>query len=157
MRKISVFLFIFISVASGWLGFLIDQFLEPQPEGNSLGMGLWLILPFLTAIILQFIFKDNWKDIGLKLDFQENIKWYFISIIIFPIIVILTLAIGKVFGHIYFTNFKIDTYLMGIGNLMTLNFIKNIFEELAWRGYLTKKLVQLQVKEIWLYLVAGGT
>jgi membrane protease YdiL (CAAX protease family) len=36
------------------------------------------------------------------------------------------------------------------------NFVKNFFEESVWRGYLTTKLLNLKVKDIWLYLVVGG-
>jgi len=36
------------------------------------------------------------------------------------------------------------------------NFVKNIFEESVWRGYLTAKLINEKVKDIWLYLIVGG-
>ena len=46
-------IFIIVAVASGWLGLLIDKSLEQQTDGDSLGMGVWLILPLLTTIILR--------------------------------------------------------------------------------------------------------
>jgi len=33
--------------------------------------------------------------------------------------------------------------------------VKNIFEESVWRGYLTTKLLNEKVKDIWLYLIVG--
>ena len=61
-------IFIIVAVASGWLGLLIDKSLEQQTDGDSLGMGVWLILPLLTTIILRLFAGDGWKDIGLKLN-----------------------------------------------------------------------------------------
>lgn len=35
------------------------------------------------------------------------------------------------------------------------NFIKNIFEEFSWRGYLTPKLIELKLNDWLIYLVSG--
>src|SRR5690554_5997768 len=86
-------IFIIVAVASGWLGLLIDKSLEQQTDGDSLGMGVWLILPLLTTIILRLFAGDGWKDIGLKLNFKGNVKWYIISLLIFPVVTISILAI----------------------------------------------------------------
>lgn len=152
----NIIIFIFVALASGWLGLFIDKFLDPQPDGDSLGMGVWLILPLLTTILLRLFFGDGWKDIGLKPNFKGNAKWYFMSLLIFPIVTISILAIGKLFGWIDFSNFRINAYLMGFASTLIANFIKNIFEESVWRGYLTAKLLKLKVKDIWLYLIVGG-
>ena len=57
--KINLTLFVFVTITAGIFGYLLDQILTEQPEGNSLGMGLWLVLPFLTGIVLQIINKEN--------------------------------------------------------------------------------------------------
>ncbi len=36
IRNIGIF--IFVALASGWLGLLIDKSIEPQPDGNSFGI-----------------------------------------------------------------------------------------------------------------------
>lgn len=154
IRNISIF--ILVALASGWLGLLIDKSLNSQPDGDSLGMGVWLILPLLTTILLRLFAGDGWKDIGLKLNVKGNVKWYFISLLIFPIATISNLAIGKLFGWINFSNFRINAYLMGFASTLIVNFIKNIFEESVWRGYLAAKLLKLKAKDIWLYLIVGG-
>ena len=56
--KITLAIFVFITITAGFFGYLLDQVLTEQPEGNSLGMGLWLVLPFLTGIVLRIINKD---------------------------------------------------------------------------------------------------
>lgn len=46
-------IFIFIVIISGWLGVLVDSVLTGQPgEGDSLGMGLWLALPLIAALVI---------------------------------------------------------------------------------------------------------
>ena len=49
----NIIIFAFVAFFCGWLGVLIDKFIEPQPEGETLGMGIWLILPLLTVILLK--------------------------------------------------------------------------------------------------------
>lgn len=154
IRNISIF--ILVAILSGWLGLLIDKSIESQPNGDSLGMGIWLILPLLTTILLRLFGEDGWKDIGLKLNIKGNVKWYIISLLIFPIVTISILAIGKLFGWIGFSNFRIKAYLIGFASTLIVNFIKNIFEESVWRGYLTAKLLKLKTKDIWVYLIVGG-
>ena len=64
-RKIYLAIFIFVILVSGWLGVLLDSMLPKQPKGNSLGMGLWLVLPLFTALLLRLISRD-WEDFGVK-------------------------------------------------------------------------------------------
>lgn len=154
IRNINIF--IFVVLASGWLGLLIDKFIEPQTDRESLGMGIWLVLPLLATILLRFFARDGWRDIGLKPNFKGNIKWYFISLIIFPIVTISTLLIGGMLGWINFSNFRMDVYIAGFTSTLIASFIKNIFEESVWRGYLTTKLLKLHTKDIWVYLIVGG-
>ena len=70
-----VIIFIFVALMSGWIGVLIDTFIPNQPDEQTLGMGLWLILPFLCGIIIRILNKD-WNDIGVKTKMKGNIKWY---------------------------------------------------------------------------------
>lgn len=51
--KLYLLIFVLTVLASGWIGVFLDSLLTNQPEGNTLGMGLWLILPFLVSILLR--------------------------------------------------------------------------------------------------------
>jgi hypothetical protein len=48
-------IFVFVVIISGWIGVLIDSVLPEQPEGNSLGMGIWLVLPLCGACGISLI------------------------------------------------------------------------------------------------------
>ena len=73
----NIVVFIVLVILSGWIGVLVDSVLTEQPKGDSLGMGIWLVLPMLTAIAITIFSKGSWNDIGFKPNFKGNIKWYF--------------------------------------------------------------------------------
>jgi hypothetical protein len=152
----NIIIFAFVAFGCGWLGVFIDQLVEPQPDGETLGMAVWLVLPLLTTILLRFFASDGWKNLGLKLNLKENAKWYAASLLIYPLVTAIVLAFGKITGWIDFTNFRTEAFLAGFTGMLLPNFVKNIFEESVWRGYLTTKLLNEKIKDIWLYLIVGG-
>ena len=152
----NIIIFSVVTITCGWFGVFVDKLAEQQPEGESLGMGIWLVFPLLTVILLRFFAGDGWKDLGLKPNFKGNLKWYTIAVLIYPLVTAVVLLLGKIFGWTDFANFRTDVYLTGFVATLLPNFIKNIFEESVWRGYLTTKLLKEKVKDIWLYLIVGG-
>ena len=101
-RKIvrNIFIFTLIVIISGWLGVIIDKVIPEQPSGDTLGMGVWLVLPLLTVIILRTFAGDGWKDAGLRPNLKNNTIWYGVSFVIFPFITGIVLIIGKLLGWI---------------------------------------------------------
>jgi membrane protease YdiL (CAAX protease family) len=152
----NIIIFAIVALTCGWLGVFIDKFVETQPEGESLGMGIWLVFPLLAVISLRIFAGDGWKNLGIKPNFKENTKWYIVALLIYPVVTAIVLLLGKSFGWIDFSNFRTDIYLAGFVATLLPNFIKNIFEESVWRGYLTTKLLDEKIKDIWLYLIVGG-
>lgn len=152
----NILIFTLVVLLSGWLGYYLDQSMPPQPGEETLGMALWLVLPLLTTLLLRAFAGDGWKDIGFRPRLGENAKWYFVSFLIFPLVTALLLIMGRLLGWIDFSHFNTGDYLSVFAASLLPNFIKNIFEEFVWRGYLTTKLLQLQIKDTWLYLIVGG-
>lgn len=153
IRNIGVF--IFIVIFSGWLGVVLDSFLTGQPEGDSLGMGVWLVLPLLTAFIIILFSKDSYKDLGLKLNHKGNIKWYLASVLIFPVVTAIVLIVGALMNWIDLSAFNFKAVILGFGSALLINFIIDIFEEIAWRGYLTSQLVKFNLSDWKIYLIVG--
>ena len=104
----NIIIFTFVAFSCGWLGVLVDKFVEQQPEGESLGMGIWLIFPLLTVILLRLFASDGWKDLGFCPNFKGNAKWYFIALLIYPLVTVVVLTVGKILGWIC-----IRFYLLG--------------------------------------------
>ncbi len=151
----NLIIFTVIAILSGWLGMLIDKVIPEQPEGDSLGMGIWLVLPLLAVIALRTFAGDGWKDAALKPRLKSNVIWYAIAFLIFPLVTSIVLLIGRIFGWIDLSGFSLSVFINVFFGLLIFEFIKNIFEESVWRGYLTTKLIKLNLSDLSLYLIVG--
>ena len=152
--KRNLAIFIAVSLLCGWLGVLLDAVLSEQPEGDTLGMGAWLVLPLLTAIVLSIISRD-WKETGLTPKFKGNIKWYILSLAVFPAIAILTLVLARFFDIVDFSGIGFNEIAPLIAAALLINIIKNVFEEFAWRGYLTSGLLALKINDWPVFIISG--
>lgn len=151
----NLIIFILIVVFSGWLGVIVDSVLPEQPNGDSLGMGIWLLLPMLTAIIIILTSKIPWKEIGFRPNFRGNMIWYLTSILIFPIVTAIILLIGRNTGWIDTSALNLKHFIGVFASTLIVGFIKNIFEETVWRGYLTSQLLKTNFNDWMIYLIAG--
>ena len=152
--KINLTLFVFVTITAGIFGYLLDQILTEQPEGNSLGMGLWLVLPFLTGIVLQIINKDL-KQIGAKPNFKNNLKWYAVSVLVFPCVMLVCIIAAKLMGGLIVGEIELSALFVLMLTTFFANCIKNIFEEFAWRGCLVPYLEKTGMNDWFLYSSSG--
>lgn len=152
--KITLVVFVFVTITAGSFGYLLDQILTEQPKGNSLGMGLWLVLPFLTGIVLRIINKDL-NQIGVHLNFKNNVKWYAVAVLVFPCIMLISIIVAKITGGLIVGETEIDTLFVLIPTTFLTSCIKNIFEEFAWRGCLVPYLEKTGINDWILYFTSG--
>lgn len=151
----NIVIFIFVVIISGWVGVFVDSLLTEQPKGDSLGMGIWLLLPMLTAIAILLFSKASWKEMGFKPNFKRNIKWYLASILIFPVVTVIILIIGAKTQWIDLSALKLKPFVYAFYSTLFINFIIDIFEETVWRGYLTLQLIKLNLNDWIIYLIVG--
>ncbi len=152
--KITLVVFVFVTIMAGGLGYLLDQILTEQPEGNSLGMGVWLVLPFLTGIVLRSINKDL-NQIGVRPNFKNNMKWYAVAAFVFPCTMLICIIIAKAMGGLIIGQIETGTLLALMITTFLANCIKNIFEEFAWRGCLVPYLEKTGMNDWILYFTSG--
>jgi membrane protease YdiL (CAAX protease family) len=119
-------------------------------------MGIWLVLPLVTAILLRVFAGDGWRDAGFRPRFKGNIKWYIKSCIIFPAVTVAVTIIGDLFGWIDASNFDIKVFLPVFFGGLAINFVINFFEQSVWMGYLASKLLKLKIRDLWLYILVGA-
>jgi len=135
-------IFTVVVLASGWLGYGLDRLMNNPPEA-PLGMLLWLILPLSTVLLLRAFAGDGWQDFGLRPSLAGNAAWYAVSLLLYPLVAVLGLAIGGALGLVTAPTFTFSRLLTVVAGGLLASFIKNIFEELAWRGYLAPKVYAL--------------
>jgi hypothetical protein len=150
-------IFIIVVLAIGWIGRGLDLLMgNLAPE--SLGMLLWLITPFGFSLLLRAFAGDGWKDFGIKPNFRGNAAWYVIALLVYPVLTALVLVIGSGLGLITFPNFSLNALgliLQAFALGLLPQFIKNIFEEGAWRGYLAPKIYSLRLNDFVGHLIVG--
>ena len=152
--KTNLFIFIIITLSSGWLGVFADRILTEQPEGYSAGTGIWLALPLLCAIIFR-IREKEWKSFGLALNIKQGWSGYAVAILTYPAITIITVLLAACFGCFDVSMISWTALISVALASFAGNFIKNIFEEFAWRGYLTPRLLECSLNDWLIYGISG--
>lgn len=153
-KRHNLYYFILITLFCGWIGVLADKVLTKQPKGNSLGMGIWLVLPFFCTILFR-IREKEWKSFGLTLNLKTGWKGYLIAIFVYPFITIFTIFAVKCFGFVDISSISLSALLSAAVASFAGSFLKNIFEEFAWRGYLTPRLSECNLNDWQIYGISG--
>jgi membrane protease YdiL (CAAX protease family) len=123
----------------------------PDADAGASGLGqlLWLVAPLLVMLLLRIFGGDGWSDIGLRPKFKGNGFWWWVSLLVFPVVIALSMLIGALFGGLALDTKLTSAFAAALLPAFAAAFIKNIFEEFAWRGYLAPKVYSLQLN-IWL-------
>jgi len=153
----NLLIFTVVVLASGWVGRGLDM-LMGNPSGESLGMLLWLITPLAACLLLRAFAGDGWKDFGIKPNLKGNAAWYVIALLVFPVLTIIALIIGGGLGLIAFPDFSwnaLGLILQAFALGLLPQFVKNIFEEGAWRGYLAPKISSLRLNDFAGHIIVG--
>ena len=151
----NVILFSLVTISCGWIGVGVNQLLGEPSNLESLGSGIFIATPIVCMILLRLLDGDGWKDFPLKPRFKQNTRWYIFAIAVYPVVVGITLFVGKLLGWVDVSKFSVAAYLPVFATAFLPIFIKNILEETAFRGYLTVKMEQLTKNEWVIYLVVA--
>lgn len=151
----NVILFSFVAVVCGWVGVGVDKLLGQPSNLESLGALIFISSPILCMVLLRLFGGDGWKDLPLKPNFRRNARWYLFAIVVYPVVIGITLFVGKLFGWVDVSKFCIAAYFPVFIAAFLPQCLKNIFEESVWRGYLTVKVEQLTQNEWLVYLVVA--
>ncbi|MDO4229691.1 MAG: CPBP family intramembrane metalloprotease [Capnocytophaga sp.] len=153
LRNVS--LFSLVAISCGWIGVGVNHLLGEPQNLESLGAGIFIATPLLCTILLRSFGGDGWKDLPLKPNFKTNTRWYLFAFGVYPVVIGITLFIGKLLGWVDLSKFSFSAYIPVFMSVVLFDFIKNFFEESVWRGYLTVKMEQLTKNEWLIYLVVA--
>jgi len=156
LRNLAIFTIVTVGV--GWLGIGLNRMMGSTDPQESLGMLLWLVTPLAVSLLLRAFAGDGWRDLGIKPAFASNLGWYALSILVYPVCVALILLIGGAFGATSFPGFSsggVGLFLQLVGASFVANLLKNVFEEFAWRGYLTPKFRLLGLPDLANHALVG--
>jgi len=141
----------------GWAGWLLG-YLGGNTDSRGLGNLIWLASPLVISLLLRAFAGDGWQDTGIKPNFKGNVGWYLVSIIIYPLAIAIVLLIGVVLGGSSFPEFsstKMTLFISALGAAFIATFVKNMFEEFSWRGYLAPKMFTLGLNDFVAHLLVG--
>jgi membrane protease YdiL (CAAX protease family) len=146
-------------LGGGWLGSWLKQITRnTQPPMQSLGVLVWLTTPALAGILLRAFGGDGWKDAGFGLALPSGWVWYLVAILVYPLAALLTFGLGALLGVVHADGFAAQgfgAYLSAAGVMLVGSLMKNIFEEFAWRGYLTPRLDAARVPSMLNHLIVS--
>lgn len=155
----NIIIFAFFTVGGGWLGIWLNNVTgNTSPPMQSLGALVWLTSPALVGLLLRAFGGDGWKDSGFGLNLISGWKWYFIALLIYPLAALLTFGLATILRAIRTDGFAtqgFSAYLSAAGVMLVGSLMKNIFEEFAWRGYLTPRLDAAKVHPLLNHLIVG--
>jgi membrane protease YdiL (CAAX protease family) len=138
------------TAGGGWLGIWLNTVTgNTQPPMQSLGALVWLASPALAGILLRAFGGDGWQDAGFGLNLRAGgWVWYLVAILAYPLAALLAFGLAVASGAIGTSGFAaqgVGAYLSAAGVMAAGSLVKNIFEEFAWRGYLTPRLEAARV------------
>jgi hypothetical protein len=160
IRNLLIFVLVGV-IGLPWLGWALDvgRGADPHDQQNSLGWLFFIVAPLAVLVLLRAFAGDGWRDLGLKPNFKGNGKWYLFALLFHPVTILLMLLVGALFGVTTFPDLSPAKWaLLGQAILAALipNFVKNIFEEFAWRGHLTPKVQSVVKNPLVGHLIVGA-
>lgn len=155
----SIILFALVTAGCGFAGHALDLAVgQTQDPMQSPGVLIWLASPLLASLLLRWLGKQGWEDFGLRPNLLQGWKWYLFAVLLVPVISVLVIGAGAVTGALRLNGFQaqgLPAFLALTGALFAGTMVKNIFEEFAWRGYLTPRLAALKVHPLISALITG--
>ena len=149
-RNLIIFIGLVLGLAA--LASVIEPLTVPpgaEPGTSGLGQLLWIIAPLGVMLVLRIFGGDGWGDFGLRPNFKGNGFWWFVSILVFPMVITISVLIGTLLGGLELDVNMLSVFIAALLPGLIAAMIKNIFEEFTWRGYLAPKVYSLNMN-IWL-------
>ena len=107
----NVAIFSLAAISCGWIGVGLNQLLGGPSNLESLGSLIFIATPIVCMLLLRLLGGDGWKDLPLKPRFKQNARWYIFAIVVYPVVVGITLFVGKLLGWVDASKFNVAAFL----------------------------------------------
>ncbi len=151
LRNVATFTAVVWSV--GWVAAALQSRIV-DASAQQVGLLLWLVTPLATVLLLRGLAGDGWSDFGLSPAFRGNRLGWSAAVLVHPLCAGLVITIGALLGWTVFAGSMPDLlWVFAYG--LAPSIVKNVFEEFAWRGYLTPKVHSLGANDFVGHAVVG--
>jgi membrane protease YdiL (CAAX protease family) len=148
-----------VTLGCGFLGNAVNSVYQPQDPMQSPGVLIWLVSPLAANLLLRSLGGDGWKDFGITPNLKSGWPWYLAALLIVPAVSLALIGLSVLFGAATLTGLSspgMRAFLSLVAVGFAGNAIKNLFEEFAWRGYLTPRLAALNLNPFLISIITGG-
>jgi membrane protease YdiL (CAAX protease family) len=152
IRNLTIFTCIVWAI--GWIAAAVQARVTDE-AAQQLGLLIWLVTPLATVLLLRAFAGDGWKDFGLVPALRGHAFGYAVAVLCHPIGAAAVMLVGYVIGLVAFPDFSAVRLATVFAAGLAPAFVKNVFEEFAWRGYLTPKLQLLGLNDYVGHVVVG--
>lgn len=153
----NILIFALAVVGGGFLGVIVNSATGASNPMEGLGTLIWLVSPFVANLLLRWLGGDGWRDSGFGLGHRRAWPAYLAALAIPVVVAGVALAVAVVAGVVTLNMAAMDWGVVAaaVGTTFAGSAVKNVFEEFAWRGYLTPKLEALRAPAPLAWLVTG--
>ncbi len=159
-----VFLIIFlVAIAvAGVAGRALDG-AEVDATAPGPGQLLWLVTPLAAAVALTTLRRRRDRRAGrpsppwgLRPRFATSWPWYLFAALVFPATTVVLVGIGDLVDTVIVEpELAMGAVVAAVAIAIPASFVKNLFEELVWRGYLTAELDDRSLSPLQVHVVVG--
>ncbi len=121
-------------------------------------MLVWILAPLVVSTLLRAFGGDGWADLGIRPNLEDNLRWYALSILVYPLCAFMVVIVGLGFGAVTAPGFsEASLGLIGaaFAQAFFIQFIQNIFEESGFRGYMAPRGFRLGRSELLIHVSVG--
>ncbi len=153
----NIVIFALVVVGAGFAGVFINRAIGAENSMEGPGTLLWLVSPFVANLLLRAFGGDGWRDAGFGLGGWRAWPAYLAAVVVPVFVAAVALGIALAVGVVRPGVAAAETgaAALAIGSVFVGSAAKNIFEEFAWRGYLTPRLEALGASAALGWVVTG--
>ena len=154
----NLLIFVLVSITCGWLGVALDALLASPRYTPGLGMLLWILAPAVAACMLRAWGGDGWQDAAWRPRCKAAWGGYVLALLLFPLLSLLVFVPAIGLGACTVRAGGVQGWMAlapVFASVLVGTLVKNIFEEWAWRGYLTGRLAALGIRPLYNHGLTG--